>query len=156
MESGYRCFLYDAATIIAARLELENNPKARQDLDIGTNDNQLAIETALNKIRSLFDFFGKNSCGDDLSCKDFDFGLKSLSSDQYDIRTAIHKYSMHLTWERVSRQKTALPRINKIIERSRELDKWIKEFISHCKSQKLNPDGPLGPKYLNFINNNIS
>ena len=150
MISGYRCFLYDAAVLIAARLELENHPKTYSNINIGTNDNQLAIESTLIKIRSLYDFFSGKPQKDDIHCSDFDFKLKILNDLQSKFKNSINKYAMHLTWERVDRINFRLPKIDDIIDRCKEIEVWIREFIEHCEQNRITPKGR-GKKYLDFI-----
>lgn len=155
MRSGYRSLLYDAAVLLAAIRQLEQDSTGDDEFNIGTNRNQLATESALVKARSLYDFFTAKPSGDDISCLHFDFPRKMLNQKQETFRTAIHKFSMHLTWERVKRTSASLPRQRTIVKRGREILPWVTEFIAHCRANALKPNG-YGPRYLRYIRGNTT
>jgi hypothetical protein len=150
LPSAYRCVLYDSAILSAALKKLSKSRSATPEYDVGTRYDQMALEAALCKLRSLYDFFAREPQGDDLSVEHFGFSRKSLSQNQSEFRNAIHKYAMHLTWERVTRERWKLPKLAVIQKRGDEVQQWTLDFIAHCDLQGLKPNG-YGRHYLRYI-----
>lgn len=102
--AALRAVIFDAAVLAIALEELEHvHPRN----DVGRGENQLAVEAALIKFRSLYDFLfpPPNPRDDDLTV--INLGCtqpKNVVPDGENLRTSIHKYSAHLTWTRISEQ----------------------------------------------------
>lgn len=103
--AALRAVIFDAAVLAIALEELDHHGHPRND--VGRGENQLAVEAALIKFRSLYDFLfpPANKRKDDLTV--FNLGCtqpKNGVPDGDNFRESIHKYSAHLTWTRISEQ----------------------------------------------------
>lgn len=100
-----RAVVFDAVVLATALEALDQVGHLKYD--IGRGENQLAVETALIKFRSLYDFlFGnKNSREDDLTVGNLGCTApKDMISGGESFRSSVHKYSAHLTWTRIAEQ----------------------------------------------------
>lgn len=99
-----RAVVFDAVVLATAleALDQDSHPK----YDVGRGENQLAVETALIKFRSLYDFlFGENRHEDDLTVDNLGCTApKGEIPDGKIFRTSVNKYSAHLTWTRIAEQ----------------------------------------------------
>lgn len=102
--AALRAVVFDAV-VMATALDVLRQEGA-PDNDVGRGENQLAVETALIKFRSLYDFlFEPRKRSDDLVVGDL--GCEPSNPEIPDariLRTSVHKYSAHLTWVRISEQ----------------------------------------------------
>lgn len=99
-----RAVIFDAV-VLATALEALNQDRYPK-YDVGRGENQLAVETALIKFRSLYDFlFGASGNKDDLTVVNLGCTApKSEIPSGKSFRTSVNKYSAHLTWTRISEQ----------------------------------------------------
>ncbi len=111
-----KCVVYDALVLAGAIKRIKDNLPANRDLSFA-ND-QIAMEMALIKSRSLIDFLSKkrgSSHPDDIVIEDFGAPPVKFNKKITRFRDSVNKYSAHLTWERVNRNNVQLPRRDSII-----------------------------------------
>lgn len=102
-EDALRAILYEAAVLGAALRSLEN-PDLRNDIGRGTD--QLAVETALVKFRSLFELLTNyGGRDDDMRIKDLGYAVDLPDKNGMEkLRDSINKYSAHLTTKRAKEE----------------------------------------------------
>lgn len=102
--AGLRCIAYDTAVLAMALRTLRHPTLSEHDLGRGTD--QLAVEAALIKYRSLIDFLTGQSSGDDIKITEYgETPLSIANQERLRFRRSVNKYSAHLTWERTIKNR---------------------------------------------------
>jgi hypothetical protein len=147
---AYRAFLYETLVLAIAIDRLRHNPEVSRTRPFA-ND-QLAIEAALIKSRSLLDFL-KNGLTSNRDVTVGAFGMRpfKMTRELNDYRNSVSKFSAHITWQRADRDPLGPkhPTRAEIIKRGGEILQvaWsaiqgIDEMLAKDKS---------GKKYYNCL-----
>ncbi len=145
LAGGLRCVVHDAAVLAMALRTLRYRGSSEHDLGRGTD--QLAVEAALIKYRSLMDFLTGVVSGRDI-IKIAVFGEQPIvitDRRRLDFKRSVNKYSAHLTWERTVKNAAVaeFPRPKTILKYGPLLLSDIREFIDRqiAKEVRLNKYG---------------
>lgn len=151
-----RALVFDAVVLATALDALSRDGKPQND--VGRGEDQLAVETALIKFRSLYDFLQpENPRKDDLVVTDFvdKYDFTMPNADKF--RTSVNKYSAHLTWTRTKEQwdDAFLPRSDSLRDPCERVLKAAWDVISEAisKGYRLNN---YGQKYYKRLNERMS
>ena len=145
INAGLRCIVYDAAVLAMAlrKLRKPTNPEN----DLGRKTDQLAVEAALIKYRSIMDFLtGTGTYPEDIKMSDFgEAPVTIAAANRRRFRTSVNKYAAHLTWQRTLKDSAVaeFPRPSAILQYGPQLLQDVRQFIDTqiAKGRKLNRYG---------------
>ena len=147
--AALRAVTYDAAVLAMA---LHNLRTPRSNF-LGRGTDQLAVESALLKFRSLYDFLTSSKKNrDDILIAELGGTAAPFPAPIERFRESVNKYSAHLTWQRVVKDPAIaeFPRPSKILERSPEVLQRSKAFIESCLTSGFELNS-YGKKYLSVL-----
>jgi hypothetical protein len=143
--AALRCIVYDTAVLAVALRELQSTASSSSSSssssasstgshDLGRGTDQLAVEAALIKYRSLFAFLsGANRRPDDIQLSDFGYPAVHFPQAMQDFCTSVNKYAAHLTWERVEKNPATaeFPRPSTVTRYGGQMLPIARAFIDH-------------------------
>jgi hypothetical protein len=130
LADGLRCIAYDAAVLAMALRTLQR--RACTEHDLGRKTDQLAVEAALIKYRSLIDFLtGATSRDDDIKITEFGEQPIKITDSRRNFKKSVNKYSAHLTWQRTIKDDAVaeFPRPRAILRYGPLLLSDIRDFL---------------------------
>jgi hypothetical protein len=139
---AFRDVAYDALLLGGAIDRLKKNQKKFRCFGF-TND-QISVEVALIKSRSLMDFLeAKKQHPDNLKITDLGGSPRPFTESFASYRDSVNKFSAHLTKERIYRAKLKPPKIEDIISHGGEILRQTTDFLKGLIKQgvRLNSRG---------------
>jgi len=150
-----RCVTYEALILAASLQRLCKSAKQRcsnqSDLPFDLDD-QIALEAALLKTRSLYDFLSPSrgrADRDDIVITDFGEPVWEPSDDVKKHKRSAHKWSLHLTWQRVERSpaEPRRPKPDEVYGVGRQVLKQAKKRIDKLAQRGELPLCKTGQRY---------